>query len=111
MDRVTITNAMHSLEELLESLDNAYWEAGQMPHKDTIYDIISIIHIELNELAKLSVEDHYMAYEPVTAPFRTAWSKLKLLQSSMEEWVLRSRTAEKLETALRQVISLISNHG
>lgn len=64
MERITVADAVRSLETLLQILDNAYWESSEIAHKDVIYDIISIVHIEMNELAKLSVEDHYMAYEP-----------------------------------------------
>ena len=64
MDRTTVADAVRSFESLLQVLDNAYWEASEIAHKDVIYDIISIVHVEINELAKLSVEDHYMAYEP-----------------------------------------------
>lgn len=108
MERVTIANAVRGLETLLHLLDSAYWETSQISYKDSIYDMISTLHIESNELAKLSVEDHYMAYEPITGDFRNAQHKLKLLQGELHQWVIRARTAKLLEEALPQVISLLN---
>lgn len=110
MDRTTVADAVRSFETLLQVLDNAYWEASEIAHKDVIYDIISIMHMEINELAKLSVEDHYMAYEPITTGFRNSQSKLKMLHTNLQYWVNRSTTARLLETELPVTISLLSQH-
>lgn len=108
MERVTIAKAMRHLETLLLLLDNAYWETSQITCKDFIYDMISTLHIEINELAKLSVEDHYMAYEPISSDFRNGQYKLKLLHSDLSNWVVRSRTSKLLGDELPQVISLLN---
>lgn len=110
MDRITVADAVRSLETLLQVLDNAYWEASEIAHKDVIYDIISIMHMEINELAKLSVEDHYMAYEPITAAFRNSQGKLKMLHTNLQHWVSRSSTANLLEAELPATVSLLSQH-
>jgi hypothetical protein len=110
MDRITVADAVKSLETLLQALDNAYWEASQIAHKDVIYDIISIIHMETNELAKLSVEDHYMAYEPITAAFRSSQGKLKMLHTNLQNWVNRSSTAQLLEVELPATTLLLNQH-
>ena len=104
MERVTVADAVRELEDLSGSLDNAYWDSSAVHHKDLFYNLISILHAELNELAKLSVSDHYMAYEPITAPWRGALGKLKQLQGNIDNWVLRSKTASHLEEHLPQVI-------
>lgn len=108
MERITVATAVRNLETLLQVLDNAYWEAGEIAHKDVIYDIISTVHMEINELAKLSVEDHYMAYEPITAAFRNSQVKLKVLHNNLQNWVNRSTTVKLLETELPIVLSLLS---
>lgn len=107
MERVTIAHAVRNLEALLHLMDNAYWEASQIAHKDSIYDMISTLHIEINELAKLSVDDHYMAYEPTTSDFRNSQHALKQLQRELSAWVIRSRTAKALTAELPQVIALL----
>lgn len=108
MERVTIASAVRNLEGLLQLLDNAYWETSQITCKDFIYDMVSTLHIEINELAKLSVEDHYMAYEPITSDFRNAQYKLKMLHNDLGNWVIRSRTSKLLTDELPQVIALLN---
>jgi len=109
MDRVTIASAVNVLENLLLALNNAYWDANEIHQKDTVFDIVCILHEELNEMAKLSVEDHYMAYEPITAQFRTSIRKLKMLHAHLENWFPRTRTADQLEAALSATNSLLAN--
>lgn len=110
MERKTIADAIRHLESTLTVLDNAYWEASQIPHKDAIYDLIAIIHTELSELAKLSIEDHYMSYEPITAVYRGSTAKFRLLQRHLREWVMRSSTAQQLDSELGKVLQLHA-HG
>lgn len=108
MERVHIANAIRTLEFVVQVLDNAYWEASEVAHKDAIHNMISVLHGELNELAKLSVEDHSMAYEPITTAFRGAKGKLQLLQTNLHLWVRRSSTAYQLETELPTLSNLLS---
>lgn len=107
MERVLIAEATRHLDSILQVLDNAYWEASAVPHKDTIYDLISILHLEINELAKLSINDHNMAYEPITAEFRNSQHKLHRLQSHIADWITRSQTAKRLEDELPRLIALL----
>jgi hypothetical protein len=108
MERVTIADALRELEDLAGALDNAYWDAAQIQHKDIFYNLISVLHGELNELAKLSVADHYMGYEPITTAWRNAIGKLKHLHSNLEVWVIRTKTAAVLEQQLPQVIRMLT---
>lgn len=108
MERVTVADALRELEDLACALDNAYWDTAQIAQKDFFYNLISILHGELNELAKLSVSDHYMAYEPITAPFRNTIGKLRSLHSKLDEWILRTRTAAALEQQLPSVIRMLT---
>jgi hypothetical protein len=108
MERVTIADALRELEDLACALDNAYWDTAQMQHKDIFYNLISILHGELNELAKLSVSDHYMAYEPITTPWRNVIGKLKHLHNNLDVLVIRTKTATVLEHQLPQVIRMLT---
>lgn len=108
MERVTVADALRELEDLACALDNAYWDASQMAHKDYFYNLISILHGELNELAKLSVSDYHMAYEPITGPWRNSIGKLKTLQGKIDEWSLRTKTAGVLDQQLPTVIRLLT---
>ncbi|HMU66201.1 MAG TPA: hypothetical protein PKE57_03605 [Cellvibrionaceae bacterium] len=108
MERVTIADALRELEDLAGALDNAYWDTAQIQQKDVFYNLISMLHSELNELAKLSVSDHYMAYEPITAPWRNATGKLRHLHSNLDGWIIRTKTATVLEQQLPQVIRMLT---
>lgn len=106
MSHSSIAEAVKVLEELLVGLDEAYWESASIEHKDFFYDIISATHSELSELAKLSVQDHHLEYEPITTEFRTARIKLGKLRKLLDEYVLRSRTATRLETLIGDTVFL-----
>lgn len=108
MERIHIANAIRTLEFVAQVLDNAYWEASEIAHKDALHNMISVLHGELNELAKLSVEDHSMAYEPITTHFRGARVKLQLLQTNLPLWVRRSATAHQLEAELPTLLNLLA---
>jgi hypothetical protein len=102
----SIARAVKILEELLTGLDEAYWEASSVDRKDFFYDIISAIHFELSELGKLSVQDHDLEYEPITAEFRSARVKLSKLRKLLDEFVLRTSTAVRLEILINDVVTL-----
>ena len=102
----SIAKAVKVLEELLVGLDLAYWEASAIEQKDFFYDIISALHFELSELSKLSVQDHDVGYEPITKEFRTARLKLAKLRKHLDEYVLRSTTAIRLELLIADVANL-----
>ncbi len=109
MDKTTIASAVKLLEEILELLDDAYWNAGKIAHKDAIYDVISIIHGELSELSKLSVEDHSMVYEPISQAFRQSGLRLRLLHDKAPRWVMRSKNASQLVALLPAVAALVGH--
>jgi hypothetical protein len=102
----TITEFLNTLTELEDALDNAYWEANSIMHKDLIYNIISIIRFESSELNKLSVQDHHYPYEPVTAEIRELKERLHFLQNDINHYVLRTSTATHLEHLIAHVSSL-----
>ncbi len=109
MERLTVANAVDTLEELYDALTAAYWDANDVFQKDTVFDILSVITGELNELGKLSMEDHYMGYEPVTEQFPACARKFKQLQSHIDEWFPRTRTAQSLQSSLANATNLISS--
>lgn len=101
-----IADAIRTLEDLMLNLDGAYWEASTLDRKDRFYDLISSVHRELSELSKLSVQDHGLEYEPITSEFKVARGQLSLLRKRLDECVLRSETAGKLETSITDAVSL-----
>ena len=106
MTNDNIAKAVKILEELLHGLDEAYWEAGTLERKDFFYDLISAVHSELSEIGKLSVQDHDLVYEPITAEFRAARNKLSKLLTIVDDYVLRTATALRLKALIHDALSL-----
>lgn len=106
MTNASIAKAVKILEDLATGLDEAYWEASTVDRKDFFYDIISAVRSELSEIGKLSVLDHDLVYEPITVDFRNARTKLSKLRKLLDEFVLRSSTAARLEALINDAVSL-----
>jgi hypothetical protein len=106
MGNDSIAQAVKVLEGLSAGLDEAYWEASTIERKDFFYDIISAVHSELSEIGKLSVLDHDLVYEPITVEFRAARAKLSKLRKVLDEFVVRSATASRLESLINDAVSL-----
>jgi hypothetical protein len=106
MKNDSIANAVRILEELMAGLDEAYWEASCIERKDFFYDLISAVQAELSEIAKLSVQDHDLIYEPISSGFRIARAKLSRLSGVLDDYVVRSTTAEKLNLLIQDVMTL-----
>jgi len=102
----SIAQAVKVLEELSAGLDEAYWESSSLDRKDFFYDIISAVRSELAEIGKLSVLDHDLVYEPITVEFRAARTKLSKLCRVLDDFVVRSATASRLESLINDAISL-----
>lgn len=108
MQRVTVHNAIETLEELYNALVAAYWDANDVFQKDTVFDILSVINAELAELGKLGIDDLSMSYEPVTSQFPACGRKFKQLQNTIDTWFPRTGTAQNLHHSLAAATSLIS---
>lgn len=92
MSTATVADALREFMSLLELLDDAYWEAGTVEHKDMIYDIISIFSQEVSELNKLSIQDHHFPYEIITEGMRRVIPKLERLDEHKEDVIQRTQT-------------------
>lgn len=92
MSTATVADALREFMSLLELLDDAYWEAGTVEHKDMIYDIISIFSQEVSELNKLSIQDHHFPYEIITEGMRRVIPKLERLDEHKENVIQRTQT-------------------
>lgn len=101
-----IAEAIAILEELVATLDHTYWESNHIDQKDRVYDLINVLHKELSELAKLSIQDHELEYEPISADFRLARSKLSNLRKTIEDSVFRASTAAALEASISATVAL-----
>jgi len=102
----TIASAIPMLEEFLAILEQAYWEASSMSSKDYLYDSISTINNELSELAKLSIQDHDLLYEPISPEFKVTLSRLPRFRESMNDFIGRGTTVITLDMAIAAILEL-----
>jgi len=100
MSKASIADINLQLADLNECLEHAYWEASSLSDKDLFHDLISALHSELSELAKLSVQDHDLEYEAISLEFRRARSRFKDLRKNLDSRIFRAATAAKLEATL-----------
>lgn len=107
MPAKTIQLALKTLEPLINALEDAYWDSSSMDVKDRIFDLVGCVHNELNELAKLSVSDLDLPYQPITPAFSKACVKFKYIASHVELWFPRSQTAIQLQESIESATRLL----
>lgn len=108
-DQTNIESAIAILTPLLSALENAYWESSKIGDKDKVFDLITCINRENNELAKLRIDDLSLPYEPITPQFKGCCQKLKYLSDNIDELVSRSETLYQLRQILPQTAALLSH--
>jgi len=109
MSKTSIAEINLQLADLNECLEHAYWEASSMSDKDLFHDLISALHSELSELAKLSVQDHDLEYEAISLEFRRSRMRLKDLRKNLDNRISRAATAAKLESTLSELAPVFAD--
>jgi len=107
MDQAKISEACSEFYNLIEVLDDAYWEASTIVNKDTIFNVLSVFQKENAELNKLSIQDHHYAYEMVTEGVQQISPELHRLEKQIDTVVERSSTQIRLRYLLHRVIEII----
>lgn len=107
MTAPSVADTLREYLSLLDLLDDAYWEAGSIRHKDMLYDIISIFNQEVAELNKLSILDHHYPYEVITEGIRRVLPKLQRLEHEHEEAVQRTTTLTDLKEVQSSVFAIL----
>lgn len=107
MHQPTINHVISEFLNLNELLDDAYWEASSIEHKDLIYDIISQLTKEIAELNKLSIQDHHYPYEFITEGIRRITPKVISFEEQIEVIVKRTQTQIDMKEILSNVILIL----
>jgi hypothetical protein len=107
MRQTSVADTLREYQSLLELLDDAYWEAGTIHHKDMLYDIISIFSQEVAEMNKLSVMDHHYPYEVITEGIRRGVPTLERLDEQREEVIQRTQTLTDFRDILSSVLGIL----
>ncbi len=106
---MTIKDAIAALEQLNSALENAFWDASDIPLKDQLFALITAVHAEANELAKLSISDLEMPYENITPEFSHCCRSLRELMRDLHVRFPRTQTANQLNDALPAAAKLLKN--
>lgn len=109
MSPTSVADTLREYLSFLELLDDAYWEAGTIAHKDMMYDIISIFSQEVAELNKLSVQDHHYPYEVITEGIRRVVPKLEKLDEERHEVIQRTQTLTDFRDILSSVLGIVES--
>lgn len=109
MTAPSVADTLREYLSLLELLDDAYWEAGTIQHKDMLYDIISIFNQEVAELNKLSIMDHHYPYEVITEGIRRVIPKLQQLEARQDEVIQRTQTGTDFKEIQSSVLAILES--
>jgi hypothetical protein len=109
MPQTSVADTLREYQSLLELLDDAYWEAGCIEHKDMLYDIISIFSQEVAELNRISVQDHHYPYEVITEGIRRIVPKLERLDEARELIIQRTQTLTDFRDILSSVLGILED--
>jgi hypothetical protein len=111
MSKPSIAHVLNEFMDFGELLDDAYWEAANIEHKDFIYNIISLFSQEMAELNKLSIQDHHYPYEFITEGIRRAISQVAELEEDIEHIVKRTKTLTDMKEVLSNVLAILEGQA
>ncbi len=93
---ISITEASAYIAELIEVLENLYWEAPSVAVKNQCFNGVHFLQNERTELTKVSVQDHHYEYEIISCSAQDMKHSLKNLSKLIEHEVLRAQTRSQL---------------
>jgi hypothetical protein len=95
MSKKNVADALHIFYELNECFSDAYWETNDINQKDRFFAMKSILQDELDELHKLSLQDHVYPYEPMNPSLLKLSGKLRALLPELNRHVYRQQTEDR----------------
>ncbi|MCD8522049.1 MAG: hypothetical protein LRY66_06710 [Saccharospirillaceae bacterium] len=110
MTTMTISQASELIWDLLQTLEDAYWEASNCQEKDQVFNLMQLLNAEYMELLKISVQDHHYEYEVIS-------TGLALLQQALEDFqrvaslqTRRQSTSTRLNALLNKLSANLSSN-
>ncbi|MGO3345214.1 MAG: hypothetical protein ACTIM4_03985 [Marinomonas sp.] len=95
MTKKTVADALHVFYELNSTFADAYWETNDINQKDRFFAMKSMLQDELDELHKLSVQDHIYPYESINPGVFQLRDELNSLLLDLNHVVLRLKTRSR----------------
>lgn len=91
----TVADALHVFYELNSEFSNAYWEMNEINNKDMFFAMKCMLQDELDELHKLSMQDHEYPYEVINPVVLNLSIKLRRVLPKLDTVVFRTETLNK----------------
>ncbi|MGO2233366.1 hypothetical protein B6N13_11020 [Marinomonas sp. UCMA 3892] len=95
MSKKNVADALHIFYELNSAFSDAYWETNDINQKDRFFAMKGILQDELDELHKLSLQDHVYPYEPINPSLLQLSDKLRALLPELNHYVFRPQTSSR----------------
>lgn len=108
MSKTTIGQATSFIVELLELMENVFWETNSIDVKDQCFNSIRLLQNEMTELTKMSVQDHHYEYEVIICKPELMQMSFEELERILASHVLRHKTRENLEPSLEKAKDVFS---
>ena len=99
---ITIAKASLFLTELLEVLEDLYWESPSVTVKNQCFNVVRLLQQEITELTKVSVQDHHYDYELIACSVSDMSQCLEDLSRFISNEALRTRTRNHLTPLLEK---------
>jgi len=109
MTTKTVSDALNVFYELNSAFANAYWETNDINNKDLFVSMKSLLQEELDELHKLSIQDHDYPYEASTPSVVQLSIKLRTLLPRLDGLLFRTQTINALEEIIPSACELFES--
>lgn len=102
MSTISISQACELVWDLLQALEDTYWEASTLSDKDHVFNVLQSLNAEYMELLKVSVQDHHYPYEVISTNHAVLKQTLSEFQQVAGQLTRRQQTATRLSSLLNQ---------
>ncbi|MBJ7536761.1 hypothetical protein [Marinomonas transparens] len=109
MSKKNVADALNVFYELKAAFSNAYWETNDINQKDRFFAMKAMLQDELDELHKLSVQDHNYPYEPINPIVQQLNDKLRELLPTLNQVVYRPQTLNHLTELIPDACELFAS--
>jgi len=105
---ISIAKASVYITELLEVLEDLYWESPNVTVKNQCFNVVRLLQQELTELTKISVQDHHYDYEIIASSVSDMNQCLADLSALLAGEALRIHTRNQLTPLLEKSKNVFS---
>jgi len=106
---VSFDRAQREFLDLLEVLDDAYWEAASCEDKDRFYNLISSLQREVQQILRLDPDEMDAPYQCLSEDMGRITVALADLEANLTTRVRRSRTFDDLSRILSTVVLIVAD--